>query len=86
MKRPSGNKSPRDIWESILSEMDEKMQFGLLEQARNVIDIQIDGEELVLLVESDAAAAFFEIPGNQTRLLIMARPIVQLEKIVIKRA
>lgn len=77
---------PRDIWNLILAEIDEKMQFGLLEQARAVLDIQIDGEELVLFSDSEECQQFFSQRGNQQRLLIMARPIVDLERVSVKLA
>jgi len=79
-------KSPRDIWSAVLAEIDEKMQFGLLEQARTVLDIQIDGTELVLFVASEECQQFFSQGGNQQRLLIMARPVIDLERVSVKLA
>ncbi len=79
-------KSPRDVWAAILAEIDEKMQFGLLQQARTVLDIQIDGEELVLLVDSDEPEQFFSQSTNQQRLLIMARAVIDLRHVTVKRA
>ena len=71
------------VWSSILEILDEKLQYGLLEQARAVSEVRIEGDELILTVSTPEAREFFTAHVNQQRLLIMARPICALTKVSV---
>ncbi|MFN8389300.1 MAG: hypothetical protein U0136_03315 [Bdellovibrionota bacterium] len=69
-----------DIWQKILNAQEEKLQYGFLDQAKSVVDIKMDGNELTLFVASDEALRFFTSEVNQQRLFIVSRPIATIEK------
>lgn len=74
------------VWEKILEILDEKLQYGLLEQARSVADVRFEGGELALSVVTSEAEEFFNSHINQQRLIIMARAIVPIERVSVTRA
>ena len=71
-------------WQKILSVLDEKMQFGFLEKAKDVTDVRIEGSELFIFVSSKEAQEFFKAELNQQRLFIVSRPFVSLQKINVE--
>ncbi len=73
------------IWKQILEAFEDKLQYSFLEQARAVVDIKIEGDELTLLVTTDEAERFFNGEVNRQRLIILSRPFFPLEKVVAKR-
>ena len=75
-----------EVWKQILSILDEKLQYGLLEQAKSVVDIRLEGEELTLIVSGDEAERFFSAEVNQQRLIIQSRPKISLGKIRVERS
>ena len=75
----------KELWHAILGILDEKMQYGFLEQAKSVVDVRIDGGELSLFVTDDEALGFFRADVNQQRLVIVSRPIVTIEKIIVEK-
>ena len=76
--------SPKETWKEILKILDEKLQYALLDRARSVVDVKIEGEELHLYVAGSEAAEFFKAEINQQRLIILSRPLITLEKIRVK--
>lgn len=74
------------IWEQIVAVLDEKLQYGLLEQAKSVVRVVVEGEEMRLHVGSAEAFDFFNSHINQQRLMIISRPVIYLEKIVVIKA
>ena len=75
----------QDLWEQLLKILDEKLQYGLLQQARAVSAVRLDGTELTLSVVTDEAFEFFSAHVNQQRLIIMARSVCAIEKIIVER-
>ena len=73
-----------DAWQKIVSVLDEKLQYGFLEQVKSVVHVAIEGEELLLKVNSEEALDFFRADINQQRLFIVSRPIVSLSKISVE--
>ena len=74
-----------EIWTRVLAVLDEKLQYGPLEQARNVVDVKTEGDELILFVATAEAERFFSAEVNQQRLIIQSRPAVSLSKISVVR-
>jgi len=74
----------RELWRGIIKALEEKLQFGFLEQERSVVDVRFDGGELTLVVSDKDAADFFNAEVNQQRLMIVSRSIVSIEKIVVE--
>ena len=75
-----------EAWQQILSILDEKLQYGLLEQARSVVDVRLEGSELTLVVASEEAERFFSAEVNQQRLIIQSRPKISLSAVKVERA
>lgn len=76
--------SAKDLWAQILEVLDEKLQYGLLEQARAVSNVRLEGSELILQVADPEAAEFFNAHINQQRLVIMTRPIYPIDKVSVE--
>lgn len=79
------NQVSAKAWEKILLLLEDKLQMGLLEQTRAVVDVNLEGAELTLFVASDESFDYFSSEVNQQRLIIMSRPVISLEKIRVKR-
>jgi hypothetical protein len=71
------------VWARILLLMEEKMQFGFLEQARFVLKVEFEGSHALLTVCSDEAREFFSSQVNQQRLMIVSRPVVSINQLSI---
>ncbi|OVE79860.1 hypothetical protein BVY02_02105 [bacterium J17] len=78
------NPRSQEVWQRIVSILDDQLQYGFLEQAKSVVDVQLEGSELKLCVSSDEALEFFAADVNQQRLLIISRPVVSLDKISVE--
>lgn len=74
-----------EIWQRITSLLEDKLQYGIIEQAKSVVRISLIGNGLKLYVSSDEAAEFFSSDVNQQRLSILARPILNIETIEVER-
>jgi hypothetical protein len=70
------------IWSDILELLSEKLQLGLLEQAKCVTEARIENHELWIKTDNEDAFKFFSSEVNQQRLIILARPVIAIEKIV----
>ncbi len=79
------NQVSAKAWEKILLLLEDKLQMGLLEQTRAVVDVNLEGAELTLFVASDESFDYFSSEVNQQRLIIMSRPVISLERIRVKR-
>lgn len=73
------------VWARILALMEEKMQFGFLEQARAVLKVEFEGTHATLTVCTEEAAEFFSAQINQQRLMIVSRPVANIQSISIER-
>ncbi len=69
------------IWKDLLGAFEEKLQYSILEQAKSVVDVGLEGSELVLMVATNEAFDFFNAQVNEQRIIIFSRPITHLEKI-----
>lgn len=74
-----------EVWTRILVLMEEKMQFGFLEQAKAVLKIELEGAHAKLSVCTDEAEEFFTAETNQQRLMIVCRSVVSIESIEVIR-
>jgi hypothetical protein len=77
--------APKDpAWEAILNMLEEKLQMGLLRQARAVTSARLEGGELILQCPNSETREFFEAHVNQQRLLILSRGTVSFERIRVE--
>ncbi len=72
------------LWSKILELLEEKLQMGLLQQARSVSAARVEGHDLVLKVITPEAKEFFSAEVNQQRLLILARSIASFERVRVE--
>lgn len=73
-----------EVWKQILAVLEDKLQFGFLEQARDVVDLKLEAQELTLFVCSQSAREFFSAEVNQQRILIVSRPIAPINSVVVE--
>lgn len=71
------------FWPKVVEQIEEKLQLGLLEQIRAVTEVSLTGGELSLVVSTNEASEFFSAHVNQQRLIIMARPVVSIERVSV---
>ena len=69
------------IWNLILERLQEKLQYGVIEQTKFVADARVEGSELILEVTSEDAKEYFNAEVNQQRLIILARPEITLLRV-----
>ena len=74
-----------EIWKQICHVLDEKLQYGFLEQAKSVVDVKLEGDEFTLFVSGDDALRFFSAEVNQQRLLIVSRPIASIQRFHVQK-
>jgi hypothetical protein len=79
------NAHDQDKWAQILATLEDKLQFGFLEQARAVADVRFNGGEVTLLVSSEEALEFFRADVNQQRLMIVSRPVIRINSIIVEK-
>lgn len=77
-------KNAQQIWDAILSDLEDKLQFGVLEQARAVVSVEFEGNCLTLKVCTEEAKIFFSTSTCQQRLAIISRPIAVIEEFKIE--
>lgn len=80
-----GDDRAHEIWKQILQILDEKLQYGFLEQAKSVVDVRMEGDEFTLCVSSDEAVRFFQAEVNQQRLFIVSRPIASIQRFIVEK-
>ena len=73
-----------DFWPKIVEQIEEKLQLGLLEQVRAVIEASFTGGELALAVATTEAYEFFGAHVNQQRLIILARPVITIDRVSVR--
>lgn len=78
-------KDAQSAWKKIVDLVEDKLQMGLLEQIRCVVDIKLEGPELTLYVATDDAFEFFSSPVNQQRLIIISGNVISLEKVHVEK-
>lgn len=76
--------SAAELWDKLLRILEEKLQYGMVEQTRSVTSVNLEGAQLILTVNSNEALQFFQAETNQQRLIIMARPMIRLESIKVE--
>ena len=69
------------IWNLILERLQEKLQYGVIEQTKFVTDARVEGSQLILEVTSEDAKEYFNAEVNQQRLIILARPEITLLRV-----
>jgi hypothetical protein len=72
------------VWQSIVSVLEDKMQFGFLEQVQYVVSVSLESDTLVLGVTTEEALDFFRADVNQQRLFIVSRPISTISNIKVE--
>jgi hypothetical protein len=70
-------------WTKVVQSLEDKLQFGFLEKARQVTRAEIKGSTLVLYVSDPDIAEFFQADVNQQRLMIFSRDVVAIEEIEV---
>ena len=79
------NAKDQATWDKIIALLEDKLQFGFLEQIRACADVSFDGGEVTLFVSTDEAFEFFNADINQQRLTIYSRPVVRIETVSVRR-
>lgn len=74
-----------DVWNRILEDLREKLQFGVLQQAKSVVEARVCGGVLTLVVTDAEAEEYFNAEINKQRLMIMSRPVAPLADIEVRR-
>lgn len=75
----------RQLWDQIREGLEEKLQYGLLDQAKRVSSVRLEGSELILSTSDDEAFEFFSAQINQQRLVIASRGLFALSAVRIER-
>lgn len=74
-----------EIWQRILALLEDKLQYGIVDQARSIVRVTLLGNGLKFFVSTDEAAEFFRSEVNQQRLAILSRSIFAIETIEVEK-
>lgn len=74
----------QEIWKQIIKQLEEKLQYAFLEQIKNVEDVNLEGDELILTISDADSIEFFKSEINSQRLILLSRPVISLENVVVK--
>lgn len=77
--------SAHQLWLQIREALEEKLQYGLLDQAKRIAEVALEGSELVLRTADEEAFQFFSAQVNQQRLVIASRGIFALSSVKVER-
>lgn len=77
-----GNDSER--WNKLLQVLDEKLQFGLLENLRSSVGYEFDGNTLTVECDETSVRDYLSRSAVLHQLELLAQDAVKVEKIVIR--
>lgn len=70
-------------WNKILDELDNKLQFGLLERLRRVQTYHFQGSSLTLVVTNTVDLEYFQKTGVNTQLIVFAQDAAGVKEVLI---
>lgn len=83
---PSSKKGNNpELWEKLLSFLDERLQLGLLDHIQKVSTYHFEDESLFIVPYDEANAEYLERPAVLQQLQLLAQDAVGVEHVKIKR-
>ena len=76
--------APEKLWEHILCNLQDQLQMVALEQAQRVSNVSFVGAELHLETADRDAVEFFSADVNARRIIILARPLLEIFAVKVK--
>lgn len=71
----------QELWDQILVVLDEKMQYALLTEAKNIVNVALEGNDLLLTACTEDGAEFFNSEVNGQRLILQVRSVINLDSV-----
>lgn len=78
----AGNDTAR--WEMFLHSLDEKLQFGLLDNVRRVSGYHFEGSILYLEIANKDVEEYLRKDSNFQQLQVLAQAAVKVEKVILR--
>lgn len=75
----------KELWNKVIAVLEDQLQYGFLEQARSVINTQLEDATLILEVDDQDAFEFFSSAINQQRILIVSRQISEIKAVRVNK-
>ncbi len=77
-----GNDSER--WNKLLQVLDDKLQFGLLENLRSSVGYQFDGNTLTVECDEASVREYLTRSSVLHQLELLAQDAIKVEKIIVR--
>lgn len=74
-----------EAWERLLAELDEKLQFGLLERLRRATSYHFEGDELIIEPGSEEDSQYLAKSPVLQQLQVLAQSTTKVEKVKLKK-
>lgn len=79
---PKGNNPER--WRRLLDSLDEKLQFGLLDQLKKVASYHFEEQSLYLGASTLAQAEYLKQAPVLQQIQLLAQDVVQIERVIVE--
>jgi len=74
-----------ELWDKLLSDLDEKLQLGLLDKLRRIQAYHFEGDILFLEAASDEDAAYLSRTATLQHLEVLAQDATGIRELRIKK-
>lgn len=84
MSEGSARGNNPQLWDKLLSDLDEKLQLGLLDRLRRVCAYHFEGETLFIEAGSPEDDAYLQKPSHLQHLTLLAQDATGIENIKLR--
>lgn len=74
-----------ELWQKLLDELDEKLQFGLLEKLQRIISYHFEGDVLYIEPFTPEDEQYLSKPSTLAQLQVFAQGATKIEKVKLKK-
>jgi hypothetical protein len=74
-----------ELWQKLLSDLDEKLQLGLLDKLRRIHGYHFEGDILFIEAGSDEDETYLSKPATLQHLEVLAQDATRVRELRIKK-
>lgn len=75
-----------ELWQKLLDDLDEKLQFGLLEKLQRISSYHFEGETLFIEPSTTEDGTYLSKAGAMAQLQVFAQAATKVEKVSLKKS
>lgn len=84
MTDSAGSDSDAKMWNKLISCLDDKLQFGLLERVRRVVEYKFEGDTLIVAPGSSEDAAYLRKDSVHQQLTLFAEQSTKVKRVIVR--